>query len=108
MPALYVPLVFTYARSVRAHTLIAFFVLTKCVLFYSMYSILCKRRPGKSSKNTYEQKIVKSLKQKQVFYLKADKRNRIIILDQHGYYKRVEKPIKENSVNVVIKIIFVN
>lgn len=105
MPALYVSLVFTYARSVRVHTLIAFFVLTKCVL---LRHCLCKRRPGKSSKNTNEQKIVKSLKQKQVFYLKADKRNTIIILDQHEYYKRVEKPIKEDSVNVVIKIIFVN
>lgn len=97
-------ILFTYARSVRAHTLIDFFVLSKCVL---LRHCLCKTRPGNSSKNTYEQQIVKSLKQKQVFYLKADKSNTIIILNQDKYYKRVEKPIREDSY-VLIKVIFVN
>ena len=47
----------------------------------------------KSSKSAKEMKVIKRLREKDCFYLKADKGNKVVILDKDDYYERVDNLI---------------
>lgn len=64
----------------------------------------------KSKRSKKERKIAKRLREKDCFYLKADKGNKVVILDKEDYYERVNNlinngPYKKLSRNPLPKMI---
>jgi len=58
---------------------------------------------AKVNNNKTYTNIIKSLKEKDVFYLKADKSNTVVILDKKEYYERVENMLKHPPYKVINK-----
>jgi hypothetical protein len=60
---------------------------------------------GKTSHSQSENhnKVIKSLRRKDCFYLKADKGNKVLILDKEDYYERVNHLISNGPYQVINK-----
>lgn len=54
-------------------------------------------------KHNNHSKTIKSLKEKNVFYLKADKSNTIVVIDKNDYYKRVQEMLDEGPYQICTK-----
>nr|CAI5821272.1 unnamed protein product [Callosobruchus analis] len=55
------------------------------------------------NKRTSDRKAIASLKEKDCFYLKADKGNKVVILDKKDYFDRVDKLVEEDPYKKITK-----
>lgn len=62
-----------------------------------------KIKSNLSKKDKEDLLIIDKLNRKNVFYLKADKSNAIVILDENEYYSRVENILKNESFTILHK-----
>ena len=73
------------------------------MLAYNNHTNNLRRNNETNSSDTFNNSIIKSLKEKDVFYLKADKSNTIVILDKKDYFERVCIMLNQGSYKVCPK-----
>nr|CAI5849577.1 unnamed protein product [Callosobruchus analis] len=64
---------------------------------------ICKNISTSNARRTSDRKAIASLKEKDCFYLKADKGNKVVILDKKDYFDRVDKLIEEGPYKKITK-----